>query len=116
MSIDVKYCDTLLNALSNSYTSGDYVRTFGFAAVGDGGAAMYKVVSDAPAPSGVVNCTFANTSFNCGEGKFYVSGGTIFQLVSQSGKVYAEQFGVFPGTETFAEGNIKLLKSSCFCH
>ena len=112
MSIDINYCDTLLSALSKSYTSGDYVRTFGFASVGDGGAAMYKVVSDAPAPSGVVNCTFANTSFNCGEGKFYVSGGAIFQLVPQRGKVYAEQFGVLPGAEAFAECNITLLNKA----
>ena len=112
MSIDINYCDTLLSALSKSYTSGDYVRTFGFASVGDGGAAIYKVVSDAPAPSGVVNCTFANTSFNCGEGKFYVSGGAIFQLIPQRGKVYAEQFGVLPGAEAFAECNITMIKKA----
>ena len=110
MSIDVKYCDTLLSALSNSYTSGDYVRTFGFASVGDGGAAVYKVVSGVP--SDAISCAVSGASFNYGYGKFYSSGDIVFQLIPQHGKVYAEQFGVFPDNIAFAAGNITMLNKA----
>ena len=107
MSIDINYCDTFLSALSKSYTSGDYVRTFGFASVGDGGAATYKVVFGAP--SGAKSYTVAGSSFNYADGKFYTSSSSVFQLIPQGNKVYAEQFGVMPENENYYKSNTSML-------
>jgi|GEM_PF-6782446 len=112
MSVNVNYCDTFLNALTNAYTAGDYVRTLGFASVGDGGAAMYKVSSDVLSDdvlSDAISCTVADTLFNYVVGNFYTSNSHFFQLVPQYGKVYAEQFGVLPDDVAFAADNIKML-------
>lgn len=107
MSANIYYCDTFLNALSNSYPAGTYVRTLGFASVGDGGAAMYKVIFDVP--SGASSYTATSTTFNYADGKFYASNGIVFQLVPQNGLVYAEQFGVMPDNADYYASNTSML-------
>ncbi len=108
MSIDIKYCDTFINALSKSYTSGDYVRTFGFASVGDGGAALYKVTE-------AYKVDEIDISSICYEdGKFYyvfdnVLKSSTFKLIPQHGVVYAEQFGVMPENENYYKSNTSML-------
>ena len=93
-------------------TSGDYIHTLGFASVGDGGAAMYKVSSDVLSDdvlSDAISCTVAGVSFNYADGKFYVSSSSVFQLIPQHGKVYAEQFGVLPENENHYKSNTSML-------
>ncbi len=101
---------TLLGALSKTGFETPFVRTLGFAEVGDGGAAVYAVSS--VTPSGAIGCTINGVSFNYADGKFYVSNGVVFQLIPQNGKVYAEQFGVLPGESAYAQSNMKMLKKA----
>lgn len=101
---------TLLGALSKTGFETPFVRTLGFAEVGDGGTAVYAVSS--VTPSGAIGCTINGVSFNYADGKFYVSNGVVFQLIPQNGKVYAEQFGVLPGESASAQSNMKMLKKA----
>lgn len=112
---NVYYIPSLLGAFTvedpaTAYPVGSFVHTFGFSAAGDGGAAMYKVISGAP--SGAKSYTVAGVSFNYADGKFYVSSSSVFQLIPQHGKVYAEQFGVFSGDVAYASNNVLLFKKA----
>ena len=115
MSANIYYCDTFLNALSNSYPAGTYVRTLGFASVGDGGAAIYKVLPEVKVSQGdtiVSGASVAGVSFNYVNGQFYNWADKVFCLVPQNGLVYAEQFGVFPGNEIHCQSNTDMLNKA----
>lgn len=112
MSVNINYCDTFLNAVLNSYTAGSFVRTLGFFAPGDGGAAVYKISQELPDADKTISTTVAGVTFTYGEGKFYKTNSTVFELIPQGNTVYAEQFGVFPGGESYAVNNILLLKKA----
>ncbi len=112
MSANINYCDTFLNALSNSYPASTYVRTFGFASVGDGGAAMYKVLSEVKVSQGdtiVSGASVAGVSFNYVNGQFYNLADKVFCLIPQNNTVYAEQFGVMPGNADYYTSNTTML-------
>ena len=109
MSVNVNYCDTFLNALTNEYTTGDYVRTFGFYSPGDGGAAVYKVSQDLPDADKRISTTVAGVTFTYGDGKFYKTNSTVFELIPQGNKVYAEQFGVMPDNAEYYISNTTML-------
>ena len=110
MSIQMNYESTFLEMLSKSYEVGSYIRTFGFAAPGDGGAAMYRVASSAPTAAAIT--TVNNVGFCYGEGCFYQSGGTVFEVIPQNGRIFAEQFGVLPDDESYSVSNQTMLHYS----
>ena len=109
MSANVNYCDTFLNALTNEYTASDYVRTLGFYSPGDGGAAVYRVSQDLPDADESISTTVAGVTFTYGDGKFYKTNSTVFELIPQGNKVYAEQFGVMPGNADYYTSNTTML-------
>lgn len=74
-----------------SEIEGDYVQTLGFDAAGDGGAAVFKVIS-------VSSETTGNTLEI--DGRTFVCKGLTLELIPENNSVYVEQFG--------AKGNVEL--------
>lgn len=76
-----------------SEIEGDYVQTLGFDAAGDGGAAVFKVIS-------VSSETTSNTLEI--DGRTFVRKGLTLELIPENNSVYVEQFG--------AKGDINISK------
>ncbi len=117
MSATLNCYGTFFDAVLAEHSVNDYIRTLGFLTPGDGGAAMYKVTSAVTVPDTYKNVEPNMSSLRCANGFFHYQfdancSSSVFQLIPQHGKVYAEQFGVLPGDETFAESNIKMLKNA----
>jgi hypothetical protein len=82
---------TDIASLSGAAASMTYLRTAGYAEVGDGGASLYKKVNSEPSHSGKVQS----------------ADGSWWELVSEDGKIYAEQFGAF-SSNTYAANDTAL--------
>lgn len=115
MITNVYYEPTLLGALGNTYPAGSYVRTLGFATIGDGGAAMYCVTGTTTSVITDKAITYSNYTLYCLNGRFHIgfdSENTIrpvFDIIPSNGKVYAEQFGALPDDDSLASTNVNLL-------
>ncbi len=107
--MSINFTSSLIEAMDASYTEGTFVRTLGFFAPGDGGAAVYRVSQDLPDTDKTISTTVAGVSFTYGDGKFYKTNSTVFELIPQNNTVYAEQFGVMPGDELYSEHNQTML-------
>ena len=107
--MSINFTSSLIEAMNASYAEGTLVRTLGFYSPGDGGAAVYMVSQNLPDADERISTTVAGVTFTYGDGKFYKTNSTVFELIPQGNKVYAEQFGVMPGLEADASNNTLLI-------
>ena len=101
--MSINFTSSLIDAMNASYTEGDYVRTLGFFAPGDGGAAVYRVTENTTSAITDKAIPYGNYTLYCLNGQFHIgfdSENTIrpvFEIVPSNSTVFAEQFGVLPG-------------------
>ncbi|MBQ3498295.1 MAG: hypothetical protein IJA87_04105 [Clostridia bacterium] len=113
--MSINFTSSLVEAMDASYTEGTFVRTLGFFAPGDGGAAVYRVTGNVSEPIADKAIQYTDFTLYCSDGKFHLAPDanhptrSVFQLIPRNNTVYAEQFGVMPGDELYSEHNQTML-------
>ena len=116
--MSINFTSSLIDAMDVSYTKGDFVRTLGFFAPGDGGAAVYRVDSNTSTPITDKAIQYTGLTLYCSGGKFHLAPDAthptrpVFEFVLQGNTVYAEQFGVMPKDTSLAAANTACINNA----
>ncbi len=101
--MSINFTPSLVEAMDASYTEDTFVRTLGFFAPGDGGAAVYRVTGNVSTPITDKAIQYTDFTLYCSDGEFHLAPDanhptrSVFEIIPQGNTVYAEQFGVMPG-------------------